>query len=145
MMPDKKTIPLRFQLERKVKGPPGADDAYYIAADGVQFADGTVVIRWRGEHASTQTYSDWGHAMRIHHIGEPGIGADKWTTAQWLDGECFCCGADLWKHGAMFGGNGAQCLCCSSGWQGPPSRFKDEHKGTWRGFELPAKKATEGQ
>lgn len=115
--------PLRFTLERNR----GEDDV----ADGVQWADGTVVIRWRGEHPSTQTYSDWGHAMRIHHIGEPNSG-DRWTTARWLDGVCFCCGIDLYTRGVICGGNGSQCLNCSATWDGPPNRVQNASEGTWR-------------
>jgi hypothetical protein len=131
-MSESRNRPLRFILKRNR----GAD----TVATGVQFADGYVVIRWIGEHPSTQTYSDWCHAMHIHHIGEPGSG-DRWTTAEWLDGVCFACGAEAqW----ISGGNGSQCLACSSGWNGPPDRVSGESKSGWRGIELPAMESPDG-
>ena len=125
-------IPLRFELRRNETA-----HAYDTVATGVQFSDGTVVIRWLGEHPSTQTYSDWGHAMRIHHIGGPM--SDRWTTAVWMDGICFACGADLNRVAVHSGGNGTQCCACSCGWEGPPNRRMDEHPTTWKSTELPAK------
>lgn len=121
---------LRFTLER------GRECE--AVADGVQFADGTVVVRWRGEHPSTVTFSDWGHAMRVHHIGEPK--SLQWTTARWHDGVCWACGCSIAARGAIFGGNGGQCLACSASWDGPPSRVHEPDAGSWRKVaELPAK------
>lgn len=35
-------------------------------ADGVQFSDGTVVVRWRGEHATTTVHRDLASVQHIH-------------------------------------------------------------------------------
>lgn len=35
-------------------------------AEGVQFSDGTTVVRWRGEHASTVVWPDIDSALAIH-------------------------------------------------------------------------------
>lgn len=122
-------IPLRFVLKRNKDRD--------VAATGVLFGDGHVVLRWIGEHPSTQTYANWGDAMRIHHIGEPNSG-ERWTTAEWLDGVCFACGSSLHHVAAFFGGNGAQCCACSSSWDGPPSR--EIGGGTWiKAGTLPAR------
>ncbi len=37
-----------------------------VVAEGVQFSDGTVVLRWRGEHASTVVWSSVESALAIH-------------------------------------------------------------------------------
>lgn len=49
-------------------------------ADGVEFADGTVVIRWRGEHASTVVWSDLADALLVH--GHAGATHVVWATAE---------------------------------------------------------------
>lgn len=42
-----------------------------LVAEGVQFSDGTVVLRWRGEHASTVVWKSLVDAMAIHgHDGK---------------------------------------------------------------------------
>lgn len=56
-----------FQLHRDadITGASGTG----IVADGIEFADGTVTIRWRGDRPSTVT---WGHiedAMHVHGHG----------------------------------------------------------------------------
>lgn len=48
-----------------------------VVAEGVQFGDGTVVIRWRGENASTVIWESLAHAMAIH-------GHDGKTRAIWM-------------------------------------------------------------
>lgn len=131
---DERDNPLRFRLRRNKD----AD----IVADGVQFADGTVVIRWRGDHPSTQTYEDWGHAMRVHHIGEPNSGK-QWTTAEWLDGVCFACSNRVEDFGRCYG-NQTFCHACAHGWEGPPNRYVGEHPTTWKSIELPTADAHRG-
>lgn len=49
-------------------------------AHGVQFADGTVVLRWLGEHASTVVWESLEHAMHVH-------GHDGKTHVVWLAAE----------------------------------------------------------
>lgn len=49
-----------------------------MVAHGVQFADGTVVLRWNGEHASTVVWGSLDDAMAIH-------GHDGLTRVAWLD------------------------------------------------------------
>lgn len=47
-------------------------------AEGVQFSDGTVALRWRGEHASTVLWRNIEDALAIH-------GRDGSTRPRWLD------------------------------------------------------------
>ena len=47
-------------------------------AEGVQFTDGTVVIRWFGQHASTVVWPSIDDALHVH-----GHGGD--TRVDWLD------------------------------------------------------------
>jgi hypothetical protein len=37
-----------------------------IVADGVEFDDGTTVIRWRGDHKSTVVWDSMESAIRVH-------------------------------------------------------------------------------
>jgi hypothetical protein len=46
---------------------------------GVQFADGTVVMRWLTEHRSTVVWSDLASALTVH-------GHDGATVIEWVDG-----------------------------------------------------------
>lgn len=127
--------PLRFELRRN-ETPQGHD----VVAVGAQFADGTVVLRWLGDHPSTAVYADWADVMRVHHVGEPR--SKQWTTAEWLDGVCFACGAEVAARGVFCGGNGTQCCGCSSTWDGPPSR--EVGGGMWRSVgTLPARDSEE--
>lgn len=121
----KRDYPMRFELLRR-------RDAEHVA-DGVLWTDGSVSLRWRGAHSSVAFFGDYGDAMRVHHIGE--AGSDQWTTARWLDGVCWTCGAPA--GGALYGGNGGQCSACSSSWDGPPSSRVEPDKGAWRKMELP--------
>lgn len=67
-----------FQLHRytDITGASGTG----IVADGVQFDDGTVVIRWRGQLPSTVIWEDIAHAEAVHAHG----GATEFV---WLDGD----------------------------------------------------------
>lgn len=41
-----------------------------LVAEGVEFCDGSVVLRWRGEFASTVVWGSLEDAMRVHgHAG----------------------------------------------------------------------------
>jgi len=117
---------LRFDLLRKV-----ADDESTIVAQGCQFSDGTVVMRWLGETPSTTVYESWDRVVRIHHIGDQSH--RPWTWVQWHDGCCFSCGSKSF----FGGGNGSQCTACSSTWDGVPNRVPTHGVGSWRGIELP--------
>lgn len=68
--------PRRFQLVRQVdvSGVSGTG----IVAHGVQWPDGTAVVRWRGEHASTVVWASIEDAELVHGHG----GA---TTVEWID------------------------------------------------------------
>jgi len=66
----------RFQLvrHRDISGISGTG----LVADGVRFADGQVVIRWRGLRKSTVIWDSLDDAMVIHgHNGS--------TYVKWLD------------------------------------------------------------
>ena len=66
----------RFLLQRDVdvSGVSGTG----IVAAGVQFADGTVVMRWLGETPSTVIHSSLANVERIH-----GHGGN--TQVDWID------------------------------------------------------------
>ena len=68
--------PKRFYVLRKtdVSGVSGTGRV----ADGVEFGDGTVVIRWRTDTASTAIYASMGDLQAIH--GHSGA-----TTVRYLD------------------------------------------------------------
>jgi len=49
-----------------------------VVADGVQWPDGTVTIRWRGDRPSTVCWGNFQDAMAVHSHG----GA---TVFEWID------------------------------------------------------------
>jgi len=63
----------RLLRERDVSGVSGTG----VVAEGVQFTDGTVAIRWLTERASTVIWANLDDAMAIH-----GHGGD--TRVVWL-------------------------------------------------------------
>jgi hypothetical protein len=69
--------PRRFRLMRRqdVSGVSGTG----LVADGVQWPDGAVSIRWRGEHHSTAAWDSVDDAMAVH-------GHDGATVIEWVDG-----------------------------------------------------------
>lgn len=70
--------PSRFELvrHRDVSGVSGTG----IVAEGVQFSDGTVTLRWRGKHPSTAMWPSITEVLAVHGHG----GA---TEVRWLDGD----------------------------------------------------------
>lgn len=66
-----------FELhrDRNVSGGPSGTG---VIADGVEFPDDSVVIRWRGPLASTVVWPDIDTALAVH-------GHDGATRAVWLD------------------------------------------------------------
>lgn len=80
----------RFELHRAldITGVSGTG----TVAEGTQFSDGTVVVRWRGDHPSTVMWADIHHAQRVHgHAGA--------TTFHWLDPETggVCGDQHVWR------------------------------------------------
>lgn len=68
--------PLRFKLQRGVDVS-GASGTGHVA-DGVEFPDGTAVIRWRTEYRSTAVYDSVSELEIIHgHAGA--------TRVVWID------------------------------------------------------------
>jgi len=69
-------LPRRFHLQRDtdVTGASGTGRV----ADGVQFTDGTVAMRWRHRHASTVTWAHIDDAIAVH-------GHDGATRLIWDD------------------------------------------------------------
>jgi hypothetical protein len=67
-----------FVLRRSedVTGVSGTGDV----AEGVEFSDGTVVLRWAGVTPSTVVWPDLAAAIKVH-------GHDGRTRAAWLDDE----------------------------------------------------------
>jgi hypothetical protein len=72
------TLPRRFHLVRRrdVTGVSGTG----VVAGGVQWPDGTVVVHWYGEHASTVVWECLADAVAVH-------GHDGLTEVAWLDDE----------------------------------------------------------
>lgn len=70
------SIPFTFRLIRKadVSGTSGTGHV----ADGVQFPDGTCVLRWRTAKASTAVYASHADVMAIH--GHDGATVCEWTS-----------------------------------------------------------------
>lgn len=66
----------RFYLTRHVDVS-GVSGVGYVVA-GVQFYDGTVVMRWLTPDRSTVVWNDLEAAMRVH-------GHDESTTVEWVD------------------------------------------------------------
>ncbi|MBF6085138.1 hypothetical protein IU485_27580 [Nocardia cyriacigeorgica] len=69
-----------FQLHRHM-------DGAGVVADGAQFPDGTVVIRWRGEHASTVVWDTLADALAVHAHGGATriIWGQDWHTEEIAD------------------------------------------------------------
>lgn len=67
-----------FQLTRDVdvSGVSGTG----VVADGCQFPDGTVAMRWRGDRASTAIYSDVAVVEAIH--GHGGATRIVWASSE---------------------------------------------------------------
>ncbi len=74
--PIAEALPRRFHLARRVDVS-GVSGVGWVAA-GVQFPDGTVVMRWLTEHRSTVVWADLESAMRVH-------GHDGATVVEWVD------------------------------------------------------------
>lgn len=70
------TEPRLFHLFRRtdVTGVSGTG----IVAEGIQFGDGVVVIRWLGKHASTVIWDNLETALAVH-------GHDGATRVLWAD------------------------------------------------------------
>lgn len=49
-----------------------------VVAEGVRFTDGTVVLRWRGAHASTVVWSALDDAVAVH--GHDGATRVVWDS-----------------------------------------------------------------
>ncbi len=81
----------RFQVERDddITGVSGTG----FVAEGVEFSDGTVVIRWRGDRPSTVTWAALADAYAIH-------GHDGNTRFVFLDRATALCGK---QHGGTDG------------------------------------------
>lgn len=68
--------PRRFRLMREVDV--NAVSGTGAVADGVQFADGSVALRWRGDHPCTSVWPDLAAVVAVHgHAGS--------TQVAWLD------------------------------------------------------------
>lgn len=68
--------PRRFALMRDVDI--SAVSGTGAVADGVQFADGSVALRWRGEHPCTSVWPDVAAVVAVHgHAGS--------TRVAWID------------------------------------------------------------
>lgn len=77
------TGPFRFRLIRTTDET-GTSGTGHVA-DGVQFQDGTCVLRWRTRDSSTAVYRSHDALMRIH--GHNGATACEWIDA--VPGEAF--------------------------------------------------------
>lgn len=104
----------RFYLDRTVDvtGVSGTG----CVAQGVVFTDGTVVLRWFGQNATTTIHSSMESVEVIHLHG----GASK---IRWRDKVCFACGATE-EHPE-------QAFCIYCGASGAPVDKKDPSLGSW--------------
>ena len=93
----------RFRLDR-LEDPTGVSGTGCVA-QGVQFSDGAVVVRWlSGDHHTTTIHADIESVEHIHlHAGR--------TKIRWQDPICWRCGADLGTPGVDFG-----CAACGATW-----------------------------
>lgn len=68
--------PRRFEFHRDhdVSGVSGVG----VVAEGVQFSDGTLAIRWLGEFPATAAWASLDHAIAVHGHGGK-------TRVVWLD------------------------------------------------------------
>lgn len=73
---DDLTLPRVFSLVRD-EDPTGVSGTG-VVAHGVQFPDGTVVLRWVGTHASLTVWSSIAHAIAVH--GHGGKTRFQWAT-----------------------------------------------------------------
>lgn len=82
----------RLQRDRDISGVSGTG----IVADGCQWPDGTVTIRWRGDRPSTVNWDSIEHAEAVHGHGgatrivmadTPDSGPDSPDTPAWTDGD----------------------------------------------------------
>lgn len=66
----------RFELvrDRDVSGVSGTG----VVAEGVQYSDNTVALRWRGQHPATAVWPDLDEVLAVH-------GHDGATVARWID------------------------------------------------------------
>jgi hypothetical protein len=64
----------RLIRERDATGMSGTG----VVAEGVEFTDGTVAMRWLSEYRSTALWSDITAAMKVH-------GHNGFTHVQWLE------------------------------------------------------------
>jgi len=82
--------PWRFRLLRPV--PHLLDGIRAPVADGVQFDDGTCVLRWRGQHPSTAVYATFDSLMAIHgHEGSTvAVYEDEIPTKPFRQGALDC-------------------------------------------------------
>lgn len=72
------SLPRRFRLIRHfdVSGVSGTG----VVAEGVEFGDGAVALRWKGDHPSTVAWDSVESILAVH-------GHDGATELIWLDGE----------------------------------------------------------
>lgn len=113
--------PRRLMLRRAedVSGTSGVG----VVAYGVQFGDGTAVIRWNGELTSTAMYASVETLVAIH-------GHEGRTVVEWLDEyEPFVCGARRPGGGASCsrdtGHLGGHCdLDMGDGWPEEGSEYR---------------------
>lgn len=68
--------PRRFVLIRETD--PSGVSGIGTVAEGVQFSDGTIALRWRGPHPATAVWNSITNVLAVHgHTGA--------TAARWLD------------------------------------------------------------
>lgn len=70
------TAPRRFDLVRDVDET-GISGTGHVA-EGVQWTDESVTLRWHGEHSSVAHWRNLDHALAVH--GHNGL-----TRVEWLD------------------------------------------------------------
>ena len=88
-----------------------------IVCQGVQFGDGTTVLRWYGDTRSIAVYASFEDCKAVHGHGG--------TEFRWEDKCCFLCGAS--EHPVP----SVSCSNCGASWEGEASGEPEPEKGAW--------------
>jgi len=90
-----------------------------MIAQGCQFGDGTIVIRWFTGIPNTGIYNSLAEFKKIH------VEDHATTSLRWEDKCCFACGTGLWHE------NDRWCSACGAMWEGEGSDEPEPEKGQW--------------
>jgi hypothetical protein len=81
----------RFWLHRRTTAPGGGETG--MIAEGVEFTDGSVSLRWPGHHPATTVWDSIHQLLAVHGHGGS-------TVVQWIDPLPAAAGGDLTRAAA---------------------------------------------